>query len=101
MANTLNKYFSSVFNQEQLKHIPRLPRYVLNTLDTLNFRLQDVQEKLNHLHMYKSFYMHPRVLRTLEDMLCGPLNHIFNKLAETGKIPEDWKSANVTAIHKL
>ena len=44
--------------------------------------------------------LHPRVMRTLEDMLCGPLNHIFNKLAETGIIPADWKSANVTAIHK-
>ena len=53
--------------------------------------------------MYKSTgpeLLHIRVLRTLEDMLCGPLNHIFNKSAETGIIPTDWKSANVTAIHK-
>ena len=33
-------------------------------------------------------------------MLCGPLNHIFNKSVETGTITADWKSANVTAIHK-
>ena len=44
--------------------------------------------------------LHPGVLRTLEDMLCGPLNHIFSKSAETGIIPEDWKFANVTAIYK-
>ena len=62
-----------------------------------------VQEKLNHLNVYKSTgpdLPHPRVLRTLEDMLCEPLNHIFNKSAETGISPADWKSANVTAIHK-
>ena len=33
-------------------------------------------------------------------MLCGPLNHIFNKSAERKIIPADWKSANVTSIHK-
>ena len=43
--------------------------------------------------------LHPRVLRTLEYMLCGPLIHIFNKSAKTEIIPEDWISANVTAIH--
>ena len=73
-----------------------------NTLDTFNFRVEDVQEKLNHLDMYKSTgpdLLHPRIQRTLEDRLCGPLNHIFNKSVETGIIPEDWKSASVTAIH--
>ena len=43
--------------------------------------------------------LHPRVLLTLEYMLCGSLNHIFNKSAEIGIIPEDWKFDNVTAIH--
>ena len=33
-------------------------------------------------------------------MICGPPNHIFNKSSEILIIPEDWKSANVTAIHK-
>ena len=54
MANTLNTYFCSVFTHKQLNNIPQLPRYVGNTLDTFNFRLEDVQEKLNHLNMYKS-----------------------------------------------
>ena len=87
---------------EQLKNF-HSPIYVRNTLDTFNFRLEDVQEKLKHLSIYKSTgpdLLHPRVLWTLEDMLCGPLNHISNKSAETGIIPADWKSANVTAIHK-
>ena len=89
MANTLNTYFSSVFTHEQLNNIPQLPRYVGSTLDTFIFRQEDVQEKLNHLNGYKFTgpdLLHPRVLRTLEDMLCGSLNHIFNKSAETGII---------------
>ena len=44
--------------------------------------------------------LNPRILRALEDKLARPLTHIFNNSVETGIIPEDWKSANVTAIHK-
>ena len=44
--------------------------------------------------------LHPRILRALEDKLARLLTHIFNNSEETGSIPEDWKSANVTAIHK-
>ena len=44
--------------------------------------------------------LHPRILRALENKLARPLTHIFNNSVETGIIPEDWKSANVTAIHK-
>ena len=44
--------------------------------------------------------LHPRILRALEDKLARPLTHIFNNSVETGIMPEDWKSGNVTAIHK-
>ena len=54
MANTLNTYFSSVLTHKQLNNIPQLPIYVDNTLNTFNFRLEDVQEKLNHFYIYKS-----------------------------------------------
>ena len=42
----------------------------------------------------------PRILRALEDKLARPRTLIFNNSVETGIIIEDWKSANVTAIHK-
>ena len=45
--------------------------------------------------------LHPRILRALEDKLARPLTHIFNNSVETGIIPEDWKTANVTAIPKM
>ena len=44
--------------------------------------------------------LHPLIIHVLEDKLGRPLTHIFNNSVETGIIPEDWKSANVTAIHK-
>ena len=44
--------------------------------------------------------LHPLVLSALEVKLARPLTYIFNNSVETGIIPEDWKSASVTAINK-
>ena len=103
MANTINNYFSSAFTIEQLNNVPQLGQYEGNILDTFNFSRKEVQEKLQHLNIYKSTgpdMLHPRMLLALEDKLARPLTHIFNNSAATGIIPEGWKSANVTAIHK-
>ena len=40
----------------------------------------------------------PRVLLQLSKELSIPLSILFNKSLETGKIPTDWKDANVVAI---
>ena len=103
MANTMNNYFSSVFTIEQLNNVPQLSQYEGNILDTFNFNTEEVQAQLQHLNIYKSTgpdMLHPRILRALEDKLARPLTLIFNNSVGTGILPEDCKSANVTAIHK-
>ena len=99
--------FSSVVTIEPLNNIPRLGQYEATytwyILDTLNFSTEEVEYKLQHLNIYKSTLpdmLHPRILRALEDKLATPLTHMFTNSVETGIIPEDLKSANVTAIHK-
>ena len=71
----------------------------VNILDTFNFSTEEVQEKLQHLNINKSTGP-DNYASALEDKLARPLTHIFNNSVETGIIPEDWKSKNVTAIHK-
>ena len=44
--------------------------------------------------------IHPRILKELCEELSQPLAILFNKTLTEGKIPEDWKTANITAIHK-
>ena len=103
MANTMNNYFSSVITIEQLNNVPQLGQYEGNILDTFDYSIEGVQEKLQHLNICKSTgpdMFHPRILRALEDKLARPLTHILNNSVETGIIPDDWKSANVTSIHK-
>ena len=104
MANTMNNnYLCSVFTIEQLNNIRQLGQYEGNILDTFNFSTEKVQEKLQHLNINKSTgrdMLHARMLSALEDKLARLLTHIFNNSVETGIIPEDWISANATAIHK-
>ena len=80
MANTMNNYFSTVSTIEQLNNVPQIGRYegniVGNILDTFNFSTEEVQEKLQHLNIYKSTgpdMLHPRILRALENKLARPL----------------------------
>ena len=76
---------------------------VISQILLINFSTEEVQEKQQHLKIYKSTIpdmRHPPILCALEDKLNRPLAHIFNNSIETGIIPEDLKSVNVTAIHK-
>ena len=70
MANTMNNYFSSVFTIEQLNNVPQLDQYEGAIFDTFNFSTEEVQEKLQHLNIYKSTgpdMLHPLILRALDD----------------------------------
>ena len=92
-----------MFTIEQLNNVPQLGQYEGNILVTFNFSTEEVQERLQHLNIYKSTgpdILHPRILRALEDKLARTFTHILIISVETGIIPEDWKSANMTAIHK-
>ena len=72
-------------------------------IDTFNFSTDKEQEKKQQSNIYKCTQhdmIHAWIHCTLEDKLAGPFTHIFNNAAGTGIIPEDFKSAIVTATHK-
>ncbi|RMC17437.1 hypothetical protein DUI87_06019 [Hirundo rustica rustica] len=64
---------------------------------------QAVRELLSHLDVHKSMGqdgIHPRVMKELADELAKPLSIIHQQSWLTGEVPDDWKLANVTAIHR-
>ena len=68
MGNTMNNYFNSVFTIKQWNNVAQSGQYEGNILDTFNFSTEEVQEKLQHLNIYKSTgpdMLHPRI-----DSLC-------------------------------
>ncbi|CAM5090606.1 unnamed protein product [Eretmochelys imbricata] len=44
--------------------------------------------------------LHPRVIKDLADVIAEPLAIIFENSWRSGKVPDDWKKANVVPIFK-
>ncbi|KFO57589.1 RNA-directed DNA polymerase from mobile element jockey, partial [Corvus brachyrhynchos] len=62
-----------------------------------------VRDLLRHLDPHKSMGpdgIPPRVMRELADELTKMLSIIYHQSWLTGEVPDDWKLASVTPIHK-
>ena len=76
-----NYFLTTLFTLEQLKNVPQFlssSEYEANILDTFNFSAEKVQERLQHLNIYKYTRpdtLYPQILSTLEDKLAGPSTH--------------------------
>ena len=44
--------------------------------------------------------MHPRVLKEMAEMIVDALVIIYQTSLDSGEVPEDWKTANVTPLFK-
>ncbi|KFW79124.1 hypothetical protein N305_02329, partial [Manacus vitellinus] len=67
------------------------------------FQEDVVSDLLSQLDPNKSMGpdgIHPRVMRELAEELAKPLSIIFQQSWLSGKVPDDWRLANVTPIHK-
>ena len=99
-ANVLNQYFVSVFTKEDaLYDKVILDRTECKMID-IDINEEMVKKKLLNLKIHKSKGpdgIHLRVLKELASVICVPLAIIFKP---TGILPDEWKLANDTAIHK-
>ena len=106
-ADLLNKYFSSVFTQEDLANVPEPKRMFQGRseqkLTELRVSTKEVLIKLGKLKVDKSpggDNIHPKLLFELRLVLAEPIAKLFNKSLSTGEVPTDWKNATVTALFK-
>ena len=100
----LNRFFSSVFTKENLATIPQINGiYNGPLLEDVVITPEEVADKLMSLNPNKSpgsDQIHPRVLKEVSGPISVPLSQIFRKSLENGRLPEQWKEANVTPIFK-
>lgn len=103
-SEILNKYFCSVFTNENLTQMPTIPNYHTNSqLCNITFTVEEVLGHLNNLNINKSCgpdELHPRVLKELASVIAEPLSNIFNSSMNSGTLPSDWKLANISPVFK-
>jgi hypothetical protein len=105
-ANILNQQFKSVFTKEQnpttITPNP-LPHPQHPLLQDINITEPGVRNLLKNIKPHKASgpdNISARVLKELALEIAPFLTLIFQKSYTTGKLPSDWKQANITPIYK-
>ena len=102
-ANILNQYFASVFTKVDALYDKVIPDRTECKLIDIDVNEDMVKKKLLKLKVHKRKGpdgIHPKVLKELASVICVPLAIIFKTSIRSGILPDEWKLANVTAIHK-
>ena len=102
-AEVLSKFFTSVFTEEPDGELPSMNKRTEEKLADFLITAEEVAKRLRNTRIDKSAGpdgIHPRILNELSEELSMPLAILFNRTLDEGKLPEDWKIANITAIHK-
>ena len=83
--------------------VPDFQSKFSNPLDIVNVSEEDLEKALSKLKVNKSpgpDDLHPRILKELSHKLAKPLKMLFDKTMIQGKIPCQWKTAEVRPIFK-
>ena len=105
-AEILNKFFTSVFLKEDVSNLPNIEEGCFSSgknIQDVIITPEAVEKKLKKLNPQKAQgpdQIPPRVLKELNKELAKPLSILFTKSIQTGKVPKEWKNAEVTAIFK-
>ena len=103
-ADVHNTFFSSVFTRENTTSIPQTELAEKSggiTLTDIGVTPKAVLDKLSKFNPDKAKgpdQVPSRVLKKSSEQWAMPLCILFNKSLESGRIPDDWKVAEVTAI---
>jgi hypothetical protein len=104
IAEELNRFFSSVFTQEDLTTIPAAEsEEIRSRMIPVRISEQEISRKIRKLRKDAASgpdKISPRILQQLESSLLLPLKLIFEKTLITGTVPTDWKTAVVSPIFK-
>lgn len=105
IANILNQQFASVFAKEdRIGDLPNLtPTRLDSDLTDIHVNSRMVIEKLEKLDGFKSMgfdKVSPYVLKKCSTSVAIPLMLVFRKSLAEGCVPNVWKLANVTPLHK-
>ena len=103
-ADVLNTFFQSVFTEEPDGDLPEPPKYDFkDELNDFDISVEKVQKMLKNLHTGKApgpDGINPLFLANTAESLAIPITILFRKTLLYGKIPDEWKLANVSPMFK-
>lgn len=103
-AEVLSDFFCSVFTNESPGELPEIPQYpIKEKMEELCITENMVKKLLSKLNVNKSpgiDSMHPKFLQELASEIAGPICEIFKTSIRSGKLPQEWKNARISAIFK-
>ncbi|VDM04797.1 unnamed protein product [Schistocephalus solidus] len=105
-AENVGQFFASEFTREpalQLDHVKSAVIDAGPVLEYILFQEPLVERELRNLKEAKSSSpddIPAKFLKELASELYKPLAHILNSLFESGKLPSEWKAANIYPIYK-
>ncbi len=107
MSLILNEYFSSVFTIEDLSNIPEakleFSNDLGNELSDLDITKEKISKAIKNTKLNKAGGVDglpSSFIKGLEEAIVEPLTLLFKSSLESGEVPMDWKSANISAIFK-
>lgn len=103
-ASLFNDYFHSVFQRDtEDDPLPEVNYAINDALSTIRFTCEQVNSALRALDIAKACgpdKLSPRVLKECSAELAPSLTALYNMSLQLGRIPVQWKQANVTPIYK-
>ncbi len=102
-AQALNNQYYSVFTTENMADIPNMEGTPYPTIDQLMIDTEGVQKLLDDINTGKASGpdgIPSYVLKELSEELAPIISQIFQQSIDTGTLPDDWLTADITAIFK-
>lgn len=103
-AELLNKFFQSVFTIENDSQLPYFEDYEYeNITEDIDFSIDTIKKLLAKLDKNKAQGpdgIPPSLLSEAAEELAEPIGVLFRKSLESGQLPKDWKTANISPIFK-
>jgi hypothetical protein len=102
-AAVLNEQYQSVFTQEDRSNMPNLGPSNIPDIPKLEFSTVGIEHLLKSIDPRKANgpdLIPTRVLKECAEEIAPYLRIIYEQSFVTGEVPQDWTTANVTAIYK-
>ena len=104
MATLFNESFVKMFTREDTANVPepteKFEGHILEDVVITKKMVQDKIKKLRRGAAAGPDGIGPQILQELSVAIASPLATVMRRTMDTGKVPDDWRTANVSPIYK-